>query len=121
MKLSKKDINNIRGAIRQSYHMSEHYKSFLTTRRIEVPRYRKDGSRAKRDYVKFQCDYCKELVSGSCMDVDHISPIGSFKCLSEIHTFITKVYCAHDNLQILCDSCHREKTNLDRDYSKVHF
>ena len=121
MKLSKKDINNIRGAIRQSYHMSEYYKSFLTTRRIEIPKYKKDGSRAKRDHVRFECDYCKELFQGAQVDVDHISPIGSFKCLSEIHAFITKVYCAYDNLQILCDKCHREKTNMDRDWSRVLF
>ena len=121
MKYSKKDINNIRGAIRQAYHMSDHYKGFIATRRIELPKYKKDGSRAKRDSIRYQCDSCKELVPGTNMDIDHITPIGSFKCISEIHAFVSKVYCAYDNLQVLCDNCHREKTNMDRDYSKVHF
>ena len=121
MNYSKKDINNIRGAIRQAYHMSDHYKGFLSTRRIELPRYKKDGSRAKRDYVRYQCDCCKEMTSGTNIDVDHIDPIGSFKSLDDIERFIKKVYCSWDNLQILCDVCHQEKTNMDRDYSRVIF
>lgn len=121
MNLSKHDINLIRGAIRQAYHMSDHYKGFLETRRIEVPRYKKDGTEAKRSYVRYQCDCCKELVSGDFMDVDHIIPIGSFKTLQEVDKFVSRVYCSWDNLQILCDPCHNAKTAQDRDYSKIIF
>ena len=121
MYLSKKDINNIRGAIRQSYHISEHYKGFIKLRRIEIPNYRKDGTRANRDSVRYKCDSCQELVSGTNMDVDHIVPIGSFKSLDEIESFVKKVYCSYDNLQILCGECHRHKTNMDRDFSRLVF
>jgi 5-methylcytosine-specific restriction endonuclease McrA len=55
------------------------------------------------------------------MDVDHIVPIGSFKALDEVEAFVKRVYCSYDNLQILCDPCHREKTNMDRDYSRIIF
>lgn len=121
MELSKKDINNIRGAIRQSYHMSEHYKTYITTRRIEIPRYKKNGERAKKDFVKYECDSCKELVSGGFMDVDHIIPIGSFTSLDQVESFVKRVYCSYDNLQVLCDTCHNHKTAEDRDFSRIIF
>ena len=119
--LSKKDINNIRGAIRQAYHMSDHYKGFLATKRLEIPRYKKDGTRSKQDAVRYECVCCKELVMGSNIDVDHIEAIGSFKSLDEIEGFVKRVYCAWSNLQILCDRCHQDKTNMERDYSKILF
>jgi 5-methylcytosine-specific restriction endonuclease McrA len=118
---SKKDINNIRSMLRQAYHMSDHYKGFLQTRRLELPQYKKDGSRSKRDAVRYQCDCCKELVSGTNIDVDHIDPIGSFKSLDEIERFIKRVYCSWDNLQILCVHCHAAKTSMEMDFRRVVF
>ena len=121
MILSKKDINLIRGALRQAYHMSDHYKAFLTSRRLEIPKYRKDGTRAKRDAIRYQCDYCREIFPQSCIDVDHKIPIGRFSELEEIGEFAARMYCSYDNLQILCNECHNEKTRRDRDYSRIIF
>ena len=121
MNLSKKDINNIRGALRQSYHMSEHYRGFLELRRLELPRFKKNGDRTKRDSVKYECDACKELFSGTQIDVDHNIPLGSFKSLDEIKSFIKRLYCDYENLQILCEYCHKHKTLLDNQFTRLVF
>ena len=121
MILSKKDIDLIRGALRQAYHMSDHYKAFLESRRLEIPKYRKNGSRALRDAVRYQCDYCKDIFPQSDIDIDHKIPIGKFNSLDEISDFAARVYCSYDNLQVLCGECHNEKTRRDRDYSKLVF
>ena len=39
--------------------------------------------------------------------VDHIEPVGSYK---DWNTYIEKLFCSEDNLQILCLACHKEKT-----------
>jgi len=121
MELSKKDINNIRGALRQSYHMSEHYRSFLELHRLEIPRFKKNGERYKRDRVKYACEECKELFSSTQIDVDHKIPLGSFKSLDEIEAFIKRLYCDYENLQILCEYCHRHKTLLDNQFTRLVF
>lgn len=45
------------------------------------------------------------------MQVDHIKPVVSpTKGFQSWDDFIDKLYCEKDNLQVLCKSCHKEKT-----------
>ena len=123
MNYSRKDINNIKGALRQAYHMSDHYRTFLQSHRIEIPKYKKNGDRAKRDIIRYKCEECLELYSGLDVHVDHIEPIQAMGRL-EIDTvgeLVSRLYCSYDNLQLLCTSCHDEKTSAEREYFKLVF
>ena len=39
--------------------------------------------------------------------VDHIEPVGSF---TDWDTYVRKLFCSEDNLQLLCKECHNRKT-----------
>lgn len=123
--LSKKEINDIRGALRQCFHRSNYYKVFVDSMAFKVARYNKDGSRHKVDLKHYTCAMCASSFLKKDIQIDHINPIGSFKSLDEISKFISRLYCPYDNLQVLCKSCHREKTNderkLMRAFDKLEF
>ena len=41
------------------------------------------------------------------VQVDHVKPIGELK---DWNSWITKLFCSANNLQVLCLECHRAKT-----------
>lgn len=57
-----------------------------------------------------------EAISGR-MDVDHIKPVipiedsGKDK---DWNTIINNLFCDEDNVQCICSTCHKEKSNLER-------
>jgi hypothetical protein len=113
--LSKKDINNIRGALRLAFKRSDYRKEFLYGKSYRVPRYKADGSRHKVDYRMVDCNICLRASNLASVEVDHIDPIGStLKVLEDVKTFILRLYCPYSNLQIVCKECHKVKTKEDR-------
>lgn len=113
MKLSKKDINNIRGALRQASFRSDWRKDFVDSKRINLPKFNKDGKRSKIDLSVWVCATCKHFIKAKYIKVDHIDPIGSFKSLDDVG-FMSRVFCEYGNLQILCEDCHKVKTWAER-------
>lgn len=115
VKLSKKEINDIRGAIRTCFHRSEYYKNFILLNSRKIDRYKLDGGKHKVMLRVFTCNDCNEdSLLQKDINVDHIIPIGSFKALDEIQDFVRRVYCDYSNLQILCKDCHKIKTDRER-------
>lgn len=64
---------------------------------------KKTGRKAKH----YRCSLCKEGFPQTGVQVDHIVPIGKD---TDWNTFIEALFCEKDNLQVLCKSCHKEKT-----------
>ena len=118
-KLSKKEINDIRGALRRCFHRSQYYKSFVDSKAFKVPRYKNDGTRHKVDFTMYTCAHCMRDYLKKDIQIDHITQIGSFKSLDEIERFIKRLYCPYDNLQILCKACHKEKTSQERKFNRA--
>jgi 5-methylcytosine-specific restriction endonuclease McrA len=46
--------------------------------------------------------------------VDHIHPAGSLNCAADLPGFVERLFCEQDNLQVLCESCHDEKTKIEK-------
>ena len=87
----------------------------MSKARREVPRLRKDGTRAKVDSVQYLCGVCKEWAGSTHVSVDHIVPVidveGGFV---DWNIFIARLFCGPENLQVICDTCHDKKTTAER-------
>ena len=83
--------------------------------RREVPKFNKDGSRAKKDSVQYRCNVCQTYVGSTHVAVDHITPVISVsEGFVDFNTFIERLFCDVNNLQVICDDCHNLKTNSER-------
>jgi 5-methylcytosine-specific restriction endonuclease McrA len=105
----------IRGALRRAFARSPLVLEIVHSSRREVPRYKKDGTRHKKNSVQRQCQVCFNWVSSSKIAVDHIVPVIDVDTgFIDWNTFIDRLWCDKKNLQIICDSCHNKKTNNER-------
>ena len=76
----------------------------------------KTGRMAKH-YV---CADCGKEFTSKDVEVDHILPVvDPTDGFIDWNTFISRLYCTKDNLQVLCTKCHKAKTNEERKQSKV--
>ena len=108
----------IRGALRRAFSRSPLVREVLEESRQEFPRYKKDGTRHKKNWVKRQCQVCDQWVSSSHIAVDHIDPVISVDHgKQDWNTFIDRLWCdtsGKANLQRICDTCHDKKTHEER-------
>lgn len=83
--------------------------------RREIPKYNKDGARAKKDAVQYLCNVCDTWTKSSAIAVDHIEPvIDVTDGFIDWNTFVQRLFCGPENLQVICDTCHQKKTNQER-------
>lgn len=111
----------IRGANRRLFARSPSVFEKLNESRQEFPRYNKDGQRAKKNWVKRQCEVCDQWVGSSHIAIDHIDPVvppDGFSANSDmwdrINLFMKRLWCDKSNLQRICDDCHNKKTQNER-------
>lgn len=124
MKKKKAPFNQemaIRGVNRRLFARSPIVLEKLEESRQEFPRYKKDGTRAKKNWVKRQCEVCKQWVSSNKITVDHIDPVvplegfpDSYDMWDRIMVFLKRLWCDKSNLQRICDECHHAKTQKER-------
>lgn len=79
---------------------------------------RKNQSANKRMRWEYQCNICKGWFSDKDVEVDHIIPAGSIRSFDDIGGFAERLFCDADKMQVVCKSCHAEKTKKDREQSK---
>jgi 5-methylcytosine-specific restriction endonuclease McrA len=110
----------IRGALRRAFSRSPVVREVLHEGRREVPRWRKDKTRAVKDAVQYQCQVCGEWVGSTKVQVDHIEPVirvdGTW-CGWE--DFIKRLFCDKSNLQRICLECHGQKSLRERQQRKL--
>ncbi len=105
----------IRGALRRTFSRSPVIREVLFKVRREVPKFNKDGSRAKKDAVQYRCGVCQVYVGSTHVSVDHIEPVVSVSDgFIDFNTFIQRLFCDANNLQVICDECHNVKTQKER-------
>lgn len=112
---------SIRGANRRLFARSPLVFEKLNESRQEFPRYKKDGTLAKKPWVKRQCEVCSAWVSSTKIAIDHIDPVvppNGFPANSDmwdrITIFLKRLWCDKSNLQRICDDCHDKKTYKER-------
>ena len=111
----------IRGANRRLFARSPSVREKLEQSRQEFPRYKKDGTLAKKPWVKRQCEVCNNWVGSTQIAIDHIDPVvppdgfpPGFDMWERITLFLKRLWCDVSNLQRICDSCHNKKTQEER-------
>ena len=68
----------------------------------------------KRQKYEYQCNVCKNWFIEKKINVDHINPAGSLNSSQDLPSFIERLFCEVDNLQVLCEKCHDKKTKADK-------
>ena len=68
----------------------------------------------KRQKFEYQCNSCKQWFPEKQINVDHIIGAGSLNCGADLDGFVNRLFCEADNLQVLCTTCHDQKTKLEK-------
>jgi len=72
---------------------------------------KKINEKTKRLAMHYKCKKCKEDFPAKEVQVDHIKPVvDSKQGFKTWDVFIDRLYCEKKNLQVLCKTCHSEKT-----------
>lgn len=63
----------------------------------------------------YTCAACKKEFTSKDVQVDHISPVVDPDVgYVDWNTFIARLFCPKENLQVLCTVCHKRKTKDER-------
>lgn len=109
----------LRGAWRRVFSRSPIVREVLQDARREVPKYNKDGTRAKRDSVQYKCYVCSKWVGSTGVQVDHIVPVINPEIGFETWEIYEKrLFCGKDNLGVICEVCHKAKTDSEKAIAK---
>jgi len=68
----------------------------------------------KRRKWQYQCSECNGWYAGKEVQVDHIIPCGQLTDYEDLPGFVERLFCDADGLQVVCKSCHQDKTNEQR-------
>ena len=111
-KLSAKDINLIKAGLRRAFARSDYYQSIASANYVEH-----SDPKSPRCLKWSWCSKCGEVVKRYTTDLDHISPVVPLDRHTEDmdpHELLDRIWCAPDNLEILCKRCHDEKSARER-------
>lgn len=110
----------IRSALRRTFSRSPIVREVMQDGRRERQINKKDGTPAKRPRVEFQCSECKGWFMGKDVQVDHKEPVVPITGYTDWNTFITRLFCAKENLEILCKPDHKIKTKEEGDARRAY-
>lgn len=76
---------------------------------------KKENVKTKRQAAHYKCASCGEDYPASEVNVDHIDPVvDPVVGFVDWNTFIERLFCGKENLQVLCTECHTKKTNEEK-------
>jgi 5-methylcytosine-specific restriction endonuclease McrA len=102
----------IRSALRQK---SRWWKPILQAKHKARRMYKGPNKRQK---YEFMCQSCNKWYMEKYINVDHITPAGTLSCAADLPGFVERLFCEVDNLQVLCSTCHNEKTKMEKSCKK---
>lgn len=76
---------------------------------------RPNQSDNKRLKFEHQCSECLQWFPQKNVEVDHVIPTGSLLSFEDLPGFVERLLCEADGFVVLCEQCHRIKTNSSRE------
>jgi 5-methylcytosine-specific restriction endonuclease McrA len=111
-KLSAKDINLLKAALRRAFARSDYYKSIAAKNYIE----HRDPKRPRCEKWSF-CSTCGEVVPRWTTDLDHVQPVIPLDRLTadmDPHELMDRIFfCGDENLSTVCTPCHTKKSSQE--------
>ena len=69
--------------------------------------------------MHYKCAECKKLYVATDVQVDHIKPVvDPKKGFVSWDSFIDRMFCEIENLQVMCKPCHKIKTDEEKNLRK---
>ena len=85
---------------------------------------RKENKKTGKLAMHYKCAKCKKHFVAADVQVDHVLPVVDPKVgFVGWDSFIDRIFCEIENLQILCQSCHNVKTQTEKEertIAKMH-
>ena len=117
-RMSVKERNLLKGAIRRVFSRSDLRRSAVEVSRVE----HKDENRPR--VTKWsKCPVCKEFTPTYKMEVDHIEPIIPLNSSLEDMSWdevVNRTWCDNKGLVALCKLCHIIKTKAENKIRREH-
>lgn len=98
------------GALRQGFRRYPPKFATLRAAMAGVKKNKKTGRMA----MHYTCAKCSKVFPRTGVQVDHIAPVVA-KEFIDWNTYIARMFCEADNLQVLCRADHKIKTKKERD------
>lgn len=117
-RITAKERGLLKGAVRRVFSRSDLRQLVLQAHTIE----HHDPKRARVKRWAW-CNQCGEVVPRHTCAVDHVSPIVPIDSALENMSWddlINALWCDRVLLQVLCDTCHREKTRSENFVRRQH-
>jgi len=67
----------------------------------------------KRQRWEYLCAGCNKYYPDKEVQIDHIVPVGSLRCSEDLPGFLERL-TPEEGFQVLCSTCHQQKTNEER-------
>lgn len=72
------------------------------------------AGRARISRGLYECNNCKKVVRNKDKKIDHIHPVVNVrKGFVGWNTFSKRLFCKSEGFQVLCDPCHKIKTDKE--------
>lgn len=95
-------ISQLRSSFRKYGVKYEVLKEALVGKQVNE----KTGREAKH----YRCTSCSGLFVQSSVQIDHREPVVDKTGFKDWNTYIDRLFCSKDNLQVLCLGCHKIKS-----------
>lgn len=115
-RITKKEANLIRGAIRRAFVRSEVRKTVL--KRIKIVHFDEVRPRVKNWSL---CPNCNKITPTYRIVVDHKEPVVPLNIDSHSMSwdeYIDRMWCDESNLNPICEDCHTIKTEKEKQIRK---
>jgi 5-methylcytosine-specific restriction endonuclease McrA len=75
---------------------------------------------SRKERGLYQCAMCQKLFKSNQVHVDHIEPVVPLNAnwpygTIDWNVYISRLFCTVDKLQVLCEECHKIKTELENE------
>lgn len=110
--------STIISSLKRSFSRSPIVQEMLDDVRTEEVWYKKDGTPAKKPRVLFECAECKNKEMRKNVQCDHVEPVVPVEIPSKhmsLAIICHRLFVGKEGLQILCKSCHKEKSKKENE------